>query len=576
MVFRYGSGRAPGGGEATPVFPATREAREETTVAAGAAPAVFELIGGFVAGLGMFFFGVKMVGGNFKEMAGRRLHRLAAHGGRHAALSGTVGALFAGITQSVTPVTFIAVAMITGGLVEVGQAMPMVIWAGVGTSLMVWLSALNVKVLALYLLGLAGTALYFDRPVRARAVIGALFGIGILFFGLQMMRSAASAVESWPAFVATFQQMRSSPVLMFLGGAAASLAVQSMAAVSIMAMTFGKAQVFSSDQIMLTIFGASFGSGIRVLLLASGIRGTPRQLVLLQFLVCACGGLGGLFLYFFLHATGWSPLLTLGERLSWGLETRMAAVYLGMNLGAASLAAACLPLVRRALERWSPPPVEEDLAKPRFLQTQALKDVETALVLAVREQARLFSRLPRYFESAREPGATSPAALDPYYRANRALGRQITAFLTELVNRHPSPGLSDRLLVRLELEKTNETLEETLRQFVERLPAGSATPALRVLGSSMLESLDAILLTAAEAFQAPDGEDLGWLVKLTGDRSEMMEKLRGEYLAAESTLPREEKVALLYLTGLFERVVWLLRQVGLALERWQRLEKIPG
>jgi phosphate:Na+ symporter len=533
----------------------------------------FEAAGTFFAGLGLFFYGVKMVGSTFKEMAGRSLHRLAAQSGRYPGLAGAAGALFAGITQSVTPVTFIAVAMITGGLMEVRQALPMVIWAGVGTSLMVWLSALNVKVLALYLLGLAGTALYLNRPAGARTATAALFGIGVLFLGLQLMRSAAAQVETWPAFVAAFQGLRSSPLLVFLGGAAASLIVQSMAAVSIMAMTFGKAQVFTPDQIMLTIFGACFGSGIRVVLLAAGIRGTPRQLVLLQCLVCGIGGLGGLALFFLSGATGLSPLTAAGAALSWGVEARMAAAYLAMNLGAALLATLGLPLVRRLLERLSPPPPEEDLAKARFLHAQALSDGETALTLAVREQARLFERYPRYFEMARQPGADARLSPEAYFGANRALGRQIVAFLTGLVNRHPSPGLSDRLLARLELEKTGEALEETLRQVVGRLPGPAASPALRDFGSSMVESLDTILLTAVEAFPGADGEELAWLLRLTGDRSEMMEKVRGQYLAAESGLPQEEKVALLYLTGLFERVVWLLRQVALTLERWQRLEK---
>ena len=213
---------------------------------ANPSPSVFELFGSFLAGLGMFFYGVTCVGRNFKELAGRRLHSWVALRGTPR-VAGMAGALFAGLTQSVTPVTFVAMSMSTGGLITTGRAMPMVIWAGVGTSLIVWLSALNVKALALYFLGLAGMGLYFDRP-RGRTALGAVFGIGLLFFGLQLMRSAASAVESWPAFVATFTQMRSSSVLMFLGGAAASLVVQSMAAVSIMAMTFARAQVFTPDQ----------------------------------------------------------------------------------------------------------------------------------------------------------------------------------------------------------------------------------------------------------------------------------------------------------------------------------------
>lgn len=537
---------------------------------------VFELFGSFLAGLGMFFYGVTSVGRNFKEMAGRRLHTWVALWGGHRVLAGMAGAFFAGLTQSVTPVTFVAMSMVNGGLITTGRAMPMVVWAGVGTSFMVWLSALNVKALALYLLGLAGIGLYFDRPRGSRTALGAVFGIGILFFGLQLMRSAASAVEHWPAFVATFTQMRSSSVLMFLGGAAASLVVQSMSAVSIMAMTFARAQVFSPDQTLVTIFGACFGSGIRVWVLAAGLRGTPKQLALLQCLVCGFGGLASFLIFLCARLADASIPVWADAVLPRSLESRMAAAYLAMNVFSAVAATLALPAVRRLLETWSPVSAEEDLAKPQFLHPNMLDEGRTAHELVVQEQIRLFSRFTAYFDAARARTAAGWASLETIGRANLSLHEQIEHALVELVNRHPDPGLSGRLLARLELGKTLRALEDSLRNFAERAPGEDSSVPLRTLGASMVESLDGILLTAVEACRAPGGEDTEWLLRLTDDRSEMMERVRREYLSAESGLNHDEKATLLHLTGLFERLVWLFRQVGQNLERWERLARSEG
>ena len=91
----------------------------------------------------------------------------------------------------------------------------------------------------------------------------------------------------------------------------------------------------------------------------------------------------------------------------------------------------------------------------------------------------------------------------------------------------------------------------------------------------MVESLDGILLTAVEAFRDPEGEELAWLLRLTGDRSEMMERVRAEYLSAESGLPQDERRR--------SSPDGAVRAARLALppdrpqpERWERLEKKDG
>jgi hypothetical protein len=214
---------------------------------------------------------------------------------------------------------------------------------------------------------------------------------------------------------------------------------------------------------------------------------------------------------------------------------------------------------------------EEDLAKPQFLHPKMLDEGRTAHDLVVKEQVRLFSRLTAYFDVARSRTEAALASLETLGQANRSLHEQIERALEELVNRHPDPGLSGRLLARLELGKTLRALEDSLRSFAERAPDTGASAPLRTLGASMVEALDGILLTALEASRAPEGEEMEWLLRLTDDRSEMMDRVRREHLSTENALSRDEKATLLHLTGLFERIVWLFRQVGQNLERWEHL-----
>ena len=71
-------------------------------------------------------------------------------------------------------------AVVTAGLADVARVVPMVIWANVGTSVLVLLSAIDISHAVLFLLGVTGIAYYFDvdKAPRLRHLFGALLGLG--------------------------------------------------------------------------------------------------------------------------------------------------------------------------------------------------------------------------------------------------------------------------------------------------------------------------------------------------------------------------------------------------------------
>jgi len=84
---------------------------------------------------------------------------------------------------------------------------------------------------------------------------------------------------------------------------------------------------------------------------------------------------------------------------------------------------------------------------------------------------------------------------------------------------------------------------------------------------NIVESLDAIFLTAIETTESGDGDDLDILITLTSDRGQLMEKIRRIYLSSEKDLSPEERSLILYITNLFERSVWMLGRYGMFLSQ---------
>jgi phosphate:Na+ symporter len=57
--------------------------------------------------------------------------------------------------------------------------------------------------------------------------------------------------------------------------------------------------------------------------------------------------------------------------------------------------------------------------------------------------------------------------------------------------------------------------------------------------------------------------DLAFIHQITGDRGALMDGVRQRFLSdATAQLGREEKLALLQLTGLLERLIWMLREIA--------------
>jgi hypothetical protein len=78
----------------------------------------------------------------------------------------------------------------------------------------------------------------------------------------------------------------------------------------------------------------------------------------------------------------------------------------------------------------------------------------------------------------------------------------------------------------------------------------------------MVEALDAILLTAVDALRSGDHADIELLIRITDDRGSTMERMRSRF-QLENPDHAADISALHYATTLFERNVWLLRQLAL-------------
>jgi len=518
-----------------------------------------EQIALYLAGLSFFFSGVSGISDNLRQMSGQRFRVLLARATHHGVLAGFLGVVLGAVTQSTSVVAFILSGMIATGLLPLGRALIVLACANIGTAVLVFIAAANLHLPILFLIGICGLLLAFKFFIQFKPAIAGLLSIGLVFFGLDMMKQAFSPLSASSGAVSVAKFLDYWPDAAFLIGVLMRIFVHSSAAAGAITITMNHGGMLGEFPAMMSMAGLGVGTAVATYFLSSNLEGVPRQIALFQALTnVAAGALVGIVLIIE-HTTGIPLMLAFLHKLSPQVDKQMAYMYLLFNL---VIAAVSVPIGEWApswLAKLSPATEEENLSRPMYLQAEALLSPETAVDLAGLEQLRIVRALQQYLEVARGEASVN---LMMMHQAAGELGGEITRFLEALVKLPISTGLAARVISFQRKQETLRALEENVFLLAETI---HHRPAAAELSGRLVEALDTILLTAIDALTSKDSGDVEMVIRLTDDRGGMMEKLRNRHRLDEGA-DVKDVAAMHYATTLFERNVWLLRQMAL----WMR------
>jgi len=85
-----------------------------------------------LAGLGLFFVGVKNLSTTMGQMTGRRMRQWVTRAASHPVLGAVIGTVSGALTQSTNAVTIILVSLAQTGLLSAADATPILSWSNVG------------------------------------------------------------------------------------------------------------------------------------------------------------------------------------------------------------------------------------------------------------------------------------------------------------------------------------------------------------------------------------------------------------------------------------------------------------
>jgi len=174
------------------------------TLAEGEVAALSNLAMMVIGGLGLFLLGMKYLSDGMQAIAGNSLRRLISAVTDNRFLAVGTGVAVTCFLQSSSITTVIVVGFVNSGIMALHQAIGVIMGANIGTTITGWILVLHVGKYGLPILGAAGLIFLFTKRERLRYTAMTIMGLGMVFFGLELMKDGFKPLRDVPEFVNAF------------------------------------------------------------------------------------------------------------------------------------------------------------------------------------------------------------------------------------------------------------------------------------------------------------------------------------------------------------------------------------
>ncbi len=223
-----------------------------------------------LAGLGLFLFGIEYMGEGLKSYAGDKLKNVIDKYTSHPLKGILIGAFVTCLIQSSSGTTALTIGLIRSGLMNLSQAIGIIMGANIGTVITSVLVGLKISKYAVYFIIIGAFLAMFSKNKKSKYLSQIIFGFGCLFYGLDLMGNNLAVIADVPEFTLITHFLTRSPWLGLLGGAVLTCMIQSSAAtIAIIQQMYG-AGAIGLNIALPFLFGSNIGTTITAILASIG------------------------------------------------------------------------------------------------------------------------------------------------------------------------------------------------------------------------------------------------------------------------------------------------------------------
>lgn len=224
-----------------------------------------KLISGVLCAVGMFLFGIDIMSDGLQRFCGEKMKSILSMCTKNRLLSVLTGFAVTGAIQSSSATTIMAVSFINSNILNLSQAVGIIMGANIGTTVTSLLIAFNFSAIAPVIVFL-GTALkLFSKKEKLQNAGLALTGFGLLFVAMSNMTQYLSFFKDTP-YANELINMCDKRIISVIIGFIITAVMQSSSATVGVLQTAAKSGLVSTKMAVYILFGQNIGAVVPTLL----------------------------------------------------------------------------------------------------------------------------------------------------------------------------------------------------------------------------------------------------------------------------------------------------------------------
>ena len=229
-----------------------------------------EIVFHFLGGLGLFLYSIKTMGDGLQQAAGDRLRFYIDKYTSNPFFGILVGIGMTALIQSSSGVTVITVGLVSAGLLTLRQAIGIVMGANIGTTVTSFIIGFKLGDYALPMLFLGAVCLFFTKNRSINNIGRIIFGVGGIFFALNLMSGAMEPLKDLQVFRDYMVELSKNPILGVFVGTGLTLLIQASSATIGILQNLYASNLIDLQGALPVLFGDNIGTTITAIIASLG------------------------------------------------------------------------------------------------------------------------------------------------------------------------------------------------------------------------------------------------------------------------------------------------------------------
>ena len=289
----------------------------------------------FIGGLGMFIYGMQIMAQGLENAAGSKMKSLLEVLTKNKFFGVLLGAFITAVIQSSSATTVMVVGFVNAGIMNLTQAMGVIMGANIGTTVTGWLvssvewaKALSPANIAPVAVMIGVIVMLTGKRRSTKDISSIIVGFGILFIGITTMSDAVEPLHQSEAFCNLFVTLGHSPFLGIVAGALVTAVIQSSSASVGILQSLAAAGLVPFNAAVDIIMGQNIGTCVTAIMSSIGAKKTAKTAAVMHLLFNVIGTI-----IFSVVAIVFFKVINPGFGLGMITQTEISTVHTIFNIG---------------------------------------------------------------------------------------------------------------------------------------------------------------------------------------------------------------------------------------------------